>query len=100
MKILEYQRNKRELLKEECLRYLGGKKCVICGNDWLPACCYDFHHKSGAKTENISKILVRKNKLDEELKAELDKCVVGCSNCHRLISSRFLSKKTIKSLYV
>lgn len=95
----QYARNKRENLKEECLRYLGGKKCVICGNNSELPCCYDFHHKLGAKDENISKMIARKTKLDAELKAELDKCAVVCSNCHRKITNKVIGLETLKELY-
>jgi 5-methylcytosine-specific restriction endonuclease McrA len=82
-----YKRNGNGLLKEKCLQYLGGKKCNICGINYLPICCYDFHHNKGAKEIEISKLIQRKNKLDSELKSELDKCMVLCSNCHRQVTS-------------
>lgn len=96
----QYKRNKRELLKDKCLQYLGGKRCAICGIDWLPAYCYDFHHRLGAKNENISEMIARKKDIDAELKAELDKCLIGCSNCHRIITKRTMPLETIKTLYL
>lgn len=95
----QYARNKRELLKDACLRYLGGKKCAICGNNSELPCCYDFHHKLGVKEENISKMISRKKKIDSELKAELDKCSVVCSNCHRAITSRAMPLTELKKMY-
>lgn len=83
----QYLRNKYELLKEECLIYLGGKRCKSCGTDWLPICCYDFHHKKGIKENEISKMIRTKRLLDAELKKELDKCTVVCANCHRQITA-------------
>ena len=83
-------RNKNENLKEECLAYLGGKNCCICNNNYLPICCYDFHHYKNIKEVEISKMIQKKHKLDVELKVELDKCRVVCSNCHRQITSRLL----------
>lgn len=83
----QYQRNKYELLKEKCLSYLGGKRCKVCGTDWLPICCYDFHHKKGIKENEISKMIRTKRLLDTELKKELDKCTVVCANCHRQITA-------------
>jgi len=82
----QYKRNSNELIKEQCLDYLGGKRCRLCGADWLPIVCYDFHHHKGVKEEEISKMIQRKTKLDGELKKELDKCVVVCANCHRQIN--------------
>lgn len=86
----KYTRNKNELLKEECLQYLGGKKCCVCNTNYLPICCYDFHHNKGAKEEEISKMIQRKHKLDAELKKELDKCKVVCVNCHRQVTARII----------
>lgn len=84
----QYKRNNNELLKEQCLEYLGGKVCKNCKANDFPICCYDFHHIKGAKEEGISKIIQRKHKLDDELKKELDKCIVVCANCHRTITFR------------
>jgi len=95
----QYVRNKRELLKEACLQYLGGKRCAICDNMSEMPCCYDFHHKQGIKEENISKMISAKNKLDAELKAELDKCVVVCANCHRKITTRKTPSYQLKKMY-
>ncbi len=67
----QYKRNNNELLKEQCLEYLGGKICSVCKTNHLPICCYDFHHSKGAKEEEISKMIQRKRVLDDELKREL-----------------------------
>lgn len=91
----QYKRNNGEVLKEECLKYIGGKKCRICGVNHLPICCYDFHHNRGAKETEISKLIGRKSKLDTELKAELDKCVVLCANCHRQVTARIIKIKNL-----
>ncbi len=82
----QYKRNNRELIKEQCIEYLGGKNCKHCNNNYLPICCYDFHHNKGVKEEEISKMISRKNKLDDELKKELDKCIILCANCHRQVN--------------
>jgi hypothetical protein len=86
----QYDRNNNQLLKELSLQYLGGKKCCNCGVDYLPICCYDFHHNKATKEENISQMIKGKTKLDAELKNELDKCVVLCANCHRQVTSRII----------
>jgi len=95
----QYKRNGREKLKEECIEYLGGKLCRVCNNRSFPIVCYDFHHKNGNKDEEISKMLGRKNKLDDELKNELDKCIMVCANCHRQITYGCISNETLQSLY-
>lgn len=86
----QYKRNNYEVLKEQGIELLGGKECCVCLNNWLPLCCYDFHHYKDAKEENISGMMRRKNKIDEELKQELLKCKVICSNCHRQVTSRII----------
>lgn len=86
--MFQYKRNNNELLKEQCLEYLGGKVCAVCSTNLLPICCYDFHHTKGVKEEEISKMIQRKRILDDELKRELNKCVVICSNCHRQVTTR------------
>lgn len=77
-----YQKIKNENIKEKCFAYLGGKICAKCKTLSLPFPCYEFHHIRGNKKENISAML---NKSWQEIKAELDKCVVVCANCHREI---------------
>jgi hypothetical protein len=74
-----YSRNKRELFKEKCLIYLGGKKCKRCGVNHLHIHAYDFHHVKGNKDTEISKMA---NEKWSKVQSELDKCVVLCKNCH------------------
>ena len=54
--------------------------CVDCGYNKHPA-ALDFDHVSGTKLFDISKTMGRR--LDV-MKAEIAKCVVRCSNCHRI----------------
>lgn len=81
----KFRNNKNRLMKEKALAYLGGKKCGVCGIDYLPIPCYDFHHTTGAKRENISKMISRGASW-KDIKAELDrgKCMVMCKNHHAM----------------
>ncbi len=64
--------------KQECVDYKGGK-CIVCNyNRSIDA--LDFHHLDPSKKEfDISK----SSKSFKNLKEELNKCVILCSNCHR-----------------
>lgn len=94
-----FKKNNNQVLKEQCLEYLGGKVCAVCHNRALPICCYDFHHKSGAKEDTISQMIQRKTIFDHELKTELDKCSVVCSNCHRMITYGYVTANILRSLH-
>jgi len=85
-----YSRNKRELLKEKCIRYLGRKVCSVCGVDYLPIVCYEFHHIRGDKSFNISEAIGRGLAWDI-IKKELDKTKLVCSNCHALLRAKMVS---------
>jgi hypothetical protein len=83
---MEYKRNRRQLLKELSIEFIGGKVCNRCGCNFLPISAYDFHHNTGAKEINISQLLNTKKTLDDELKEELKKCILLCANCHRIVT--------------
>src|SRR6266851_454866 len=73
-------------MKDRSVAYLGCR-CSVCGlQDDIPS-VYDFHHVNPkTKTESITKMLTRRATW-EEIRAELDKCVPVCANCHRRIES-------------
>jgi transposase len=58
-----------------------GGKCQKCGEDHIAV--LDFHHRDGDEKEAHVSSLVRKPKQKEKLAAELLKCDLLCSNCHR-----------------
>lgn len=76
-----YERVKtfRQKLKDKSIEYKGGK-CVLCGYDkskWA----LDFHHQNpNEKDFNLASYKTLKW---ENIKNELDKCILLCSNCHR-----------------
>lgn len=72
---VDRQRN----LKKQCIEYKGGK-CIVCEYDKYPG-ALEFHHLNpGEKDFTIGQY---KNRSFDNLKSELDKCVLLCSNCHR-----------------
>lgn len=80
-------------VKKRCVKYLGGK-CVDCGYDEHPV-ALDFDHVDPkTKSFKISgNAIYRWN----ELKNELDKCVIRCANCHRIRHYKeFLQKRKLR----
>ena len=56
--------------------------CLDCGNTFLP-CVMDFDHRDRtAKVDDISTLIRRGNW--SILMAEIEKCDIICSNCHRV----------------
>lgn len=70
---------KRRAIKKALIEYAGGK-CQKCGyNKCMRA--LEFHHLNPEEKDfGISKVLTRNIK---QLKAEIDKCILFCSNCHQ-----------------
>jgi hypothetical protein len=79
------RRERVRALKRECINYKGGK-CIHCGIEDECGEVYDFHHvtMSDAKMRE----LIKPSRSLDDLKHELDKCVLLCSNCHRKHHSR------------
>jgi len=71
-------RNSRQRFKAECVIYKGGR-CESCGYDRCVA-ALDFHHL-GPKEFQLSRYY--RCVLNEEVKAELDRCQLLCATCHR-----------------
>lgn len=83
-------RESRENKKIRGMLYLGGKKCIECKNDKFPLCCYDFHHiRDKGNHDNTINTLLSMSWSDwDKIKKELDKCVILCANCHRIIHQK------------
>ena len=83
-----YQKHKLDRQKNKVIAIqYKGSKCVHCGISYNGenASIFDFHHVDPSiKDTEVSKIL-NSPKLTETIKKELDKCILVCSNCHRLI---------------
>ena len=55
--------------------------CADCGGHFHPV-CMDFHHVSDKKVQNIARLTT--SAAMKTLAAEIAKCIVICSNCHRI----------------
>lgn len=67
--------------KLEAIQYKGGK-CIDCGIQSPHSCIYDFHHLD-PNTKEYEWVKLRQMS-DQKIKDELDKCILLCSNCHRI----------------
>lgn len=77
--LLQSNAERRRLVKEKAVEYLGGK----CNNCDYNKCIgsLDFHHIN-KNNKNINYSLF-KTIFNKRLTDELDKCILLCSNCHR-----------------
>lgn len=72
---------RQQKLKEEIINYKGGK-CISCNYNAYQG-ALEFHHLDPNEKEfNIS---TSSHLTFEKIKAELDKCILLCANCHREI---------------
>jgi predicted HNH restriction endonuclease len=73
--------NRRREKKLRSIEYLGGK-CSGCQGVFVPS-VYDFHHIDTSQKEADPGSLMGCNW--ERIKRELDRCVLLCANCHRIV---------------
>ena len=79
-----YNKSTRKRRLEKKIRAIEykGNCCARCGNSYHPV-VYDFHHIDPTEKEvNPGNLLTCS---DETLFKELDKCILLCANCHRLV---------------
>ena len=65
---------------KELLNQLKNAPCADCKQNF-PQCVMDFDHARGKKLRNVSRMI--DGPLDQLL-AEIEKCDLVCSNCHRV----------------
>jgi hypothetical protein len=78
MKRLQYQRRAAE--NKRIIADAKSVPCVDCRGSF-PPCCMDFHHIAGNKRFSVGKSVQRTS---ATLRKEIEKCIVICSNCHRI----------------
>ncbi len=72
---------------------LRNHPCMDCKNKF-PAVCMDFDHRPGEhKIDTISQ-LVRNGASMAKILAEVAKCDLVCSNCHRIRTARRLNRRS------
>ncbi len=78
---LKYKERNRVLLRG--IKTSAG--CAHCGED--DPVCLDFHHEDRKiKLYNICQLALSACSI-EKLRAEIEKCIVLCSNCHRKLEA-------------
>ena len=83
---------RRRKIKALAIAYKGGK-CRICGYNRYPD-ALDLHHINGEKEFGIAdKGYTRSWK---KVKAELDKCILVCANCHRELEAGVAQLPAVK----
>ena len=88
-------KSRRQKLKLLVIKYKGGQ-CKICGYKKYPG-AFDLHHINGSTKEfGLSQRGVTRSW--EKVKAEADKCILVCANCHREIHGGItqLSKEILR----
>ena len=61
--------------------------CCICGESRLP--CLDYHHKDPNDKVLRIAVMVKKHSL-ASIDTEINKCMLVCANCHRIIHAKEL----------
>ena len=77
------QRNReRHKANAERVDEIKSSGCTVCGE--MAVCCLEFHHPDPTAKEFT--IAQAKGRLSwERVQAEINKCVILCSNCHKKV---------------
>lgn len=89
---------KRHTLRLLCLEHLGGMRCR-CGFVSTLPCQFDFHHLDGSTKEFNISAAISANVPFEDIRLELDKCVVVCRNCHAALGSKHPDSNAIRIIH-
>lgn len=76
----ELEKSYYKRTKEKLIEYKGGK-CQVCGYNKC-ASALEFHHLDPSQKDFT---ISGGTKSFENLKPEVDKCILVCANCHREI---------------
>jgi hypothetical protein len=81
-KIISKNSVRRKKIVAEFAAFKATKSCIKCGESH-PA-TLDFHHTDPQKTDKKVYELAKDGHFWLRIMREIDKCVVLCSNCHRI----------------
>ena len=84
-KIHAHRKERYDKMKQDFfLTYKNGKCCSTCGYNEHPE-ILQFHHTEKKDKDFTIGNLKMHEKISPELKAEIDKCILLCPNCHFLL---------------
>ena len=82
-KFREHNKNNRKKQREFVQDLKKGKCCSRCGWNEHP-CALDFHHiDASTKYKDIA--MMTQTHSIKKLQEEIDKCILVCANCHRIL---------------
>ena len=84
-RLAKWTKATKQQLQDEVNQIKREAGCKYCGE--CEACCLDFHH-IGKKDRDVSRWVHCKS--PKKLYAEIKRCIVVCSNCHRKIHAGLL----------
>ena len=79
---LNRNKKRRERLKIRFQPYKD-KPCMDCGIKY-PLCVMDFDHRDRKDKIDLVSVMINQGVGEKKILAEIQKCDVVCSNCHRL----------------
>ena len=92
-KKLKVAKNREQRNREALKEYLGGTyRCEHCGFEHPTSAPFDFHHINPDEKEGEIGHLVRSASI-KRLEKEVDKCILLCSNCHRIEHERLRNEQ-------
>ena len=87
---------RRWRIKKKLIDLMGGK-CEVCGYDKCMA-ALEFHHIDVNEKEFSLTNAYKKS--EKEIKAEIKKCMLLCSNCHREIHNAKYLERLRENIYI
>lgn len=75
-------KKKRMVEYQDIMRELKQEPCLFCGKTYHFS-AMDYHHKDPKEKYKDIAVLVKGMAAMKTIKAEIEKCVLVCSNCHR-----------------
>ena len=85
-KLNQWRKSSFKEKQDRLASYIGGRICKHCGFTYSSFAPFDFHHINPEdKDMSISDAICRSW---DKLIIEVDKCILLCSNCHRIEHER------------